>query len=84
MLRQRLRHGRGGFGLGADANCKRLQPLQQNPGVERRDRRAGLAHESMDVLGDERFRGENDAAEAAALAVDMLGRGIDHDVGAQC
>ena len=26
---------------------------------------------------------EHDAAEAAALAVDVLGRGVDHDVGAE-
>ena len=37
----------------------------------------------MDVFGDEGFRRQDDAAEAAALAVDMLGRGIDHDVGAE-
>ena len=37
----------------------------------------------MDVVGDEFFVGEDHAAEAAALAVDMLGRGIDDDVGAE-
>ena len=83
MLGQRLRHGRGGLGLGANPDRQSLQSLEQNPGVERRHRRAGLAHESVNVLGYERFRGEDDPAEAAALAVDVLGRGIHHDIGAQ-
>jgi len=51
-------------------------PLRQHPGVERRHRRAGLAHEIMDVFGDEGFRRQDDAAEAAALAIDVLGGGI--------
>ena len=83
MGRKHVRDQGGGLGLRADANCQRLQPLQQHPGVERRYRWAGLAHEIMDVLGDEGLRGEDDAAQAAALTVDMLGRGIDHDVGAE-
>ena len=37
----------------------------------------------MDVVGDEFLRAEDDAAEAAALAVDVLGGGIDHAVGAE-
>ena len=37
----------------------------------------------VDVLHDELLRAEDDAAETAALAVDMLGRGIDHAVGAE-
>ena len=49
MRRRRL-------GLRAHAHGQRLQALEQHPGVERRDRRAGLAHEIVDVLGDERFR----------------------------
>ena len=32
---------------------------------------------------DEFLRAEDDAAEAAALAVDVLGGGIDHAVGAE-
>jgi len=37
----------------------------------------------VDVVGDEFFRGEDDSAERAALAVDVLGRGIDDAVGAE-
>lgn len=37
----------------------------------------------MQVLGDEGLRRQDDAAEATALTVDMLGRGIHHDVGAE-
>ena len=71
------------LGLRAHAHAQRLQPLQQYPGIERRHRRPGLAHEIVDVLGDEFLRRQDDAAEAAALAVDVLCRGIHHDVGAE-
>ena len=66
-----------------DAQRQRLQPLEQHPGVERAERRAGLAQESVQIVGDEFLVGEDDAAEAAALAVDVLGRRIDDDVGAE-
>ena len=66
-----------------DADLQRLQPLEQHPGVERAERRAGLAQEGVEVVGDELLVGEDDAAEAAALAVDVLGRRIDDDVGAE-
>src|SRR5260221_11639095 len=72
MAGERIRSLRRGLGLRAHAYRQGLQPLQQHPGIERRHRRAGLAHEVMDVLGDERFRGQDDSAEAAALAVDVF------------
>jgi hypothetical protein len=59
------------------------QPLEQNPGVERRQRRPGLADQVVNVVLDEFLGAEDDAAEAAALAVDMLGGGIDDAVGAE-
>ena len=37
----------------------------------------------MDMFLDELFRRENDAAEAASLAVDMFGGGIDHAISAE-
>src|SRR5258708_21711657 len=51
-----------------------LQPLQEQPGIERAERRAGVAQERRQLLGHEIAAAENGAAEAAALAVDMLGR----------
>ena len=37
----------------------------------------------VQLLLDELLRAEHDATEAAPLAIDMLGRRIDHDVGAE-
>ena len=83
MLGERIGDLGRGLGLRAHPHRQRLQPFQHDPGVERRHRRAGLADEARDVVGDELLRAEDDAAEAAALAVDVLGGGIDHAVGAQ-
>ena len=69
--------------LRLDPDRQRLQRLQQRPGVERREARAGLAQEVVDMVGDEFLARENDAAEHPALPVDMLGRGIDDAVGAE-
>ncbi len=72
---------------GAGALClhpdrQRLEALQHDPGVERAQGGAGLADEVLQVIGQELLAAEHRAAEAAALAVDVLGRRIDHDVGA--
>ena len=83
MLGERVGTLPRGVGLRAHAHRQRLQSLEHHPGVERRHRRAGLPDEGMDVVGDELLRAEDDAAEAAALAVDVLGGGIDHAVGAE-
>ena len=66
-----------------DAHLQRLQRLQHHPGVERREARPGLAQEIVNVCLDESFGAEDHAAERAALAVDMFGRGIDDAVGAE-
>ncbi len=83
MLGERHRDGRRRVGLPLHPDRERLQSLEQHPGVERRDRGPGLAQQHMDVLLDEVLGGQDDAAETAALAVDMLGRRIDHAVGAE-
>ena len=64
------------------AERQRLEALQHHPGVERAHRGPGLADEVLQVVGQEFLRAEHGAAEAAALAVDVLGRRIDDDVGA--
>ncbi len=74
---------RGRGRLGGDADRQGFQPLQQHPGVERRQGRAGLAQQVMDVLVDEGLAGQDHAAEAASLPVDMLRRRIDDAVGAE-
>ena len=70
--------------LRAHAQRQRLQALQHHPGVERAERRAGMPQEGVQVVLEEGFcEHEHHAAEAAALAVDVLGGGVDHDVGAE-
>ena len=81
MLGQDNRDGRGCVGLPAHTHAKRLQAFEQDPCVERRQRRAGLADQCCNVVLNEFFGGEDDTAEATALAVDMFGGGIDHAVG---
>ena len=71
--------GRAGLPLDAERQC--FQALQQHPGVERRQGRPGLAQEGVDVLLDEGLRRQDDAAEAAPLPVDMLGRRIHDAIG---
>ena len=62
---------------------QRLEALQQHPGIERAERRAGMFEVIVQLLLDELLAPQHDAAEAAPLAVDMLGGRIDHDVGAE-
>ena len=83
MLGERDRNRRRIVGLLLRAHAQRLQPLEQHPRVERRQRRSGLADQLVDVVGDEFLRAEDDTAETAALAVDVLGRRIDDAVGAE-
>ena len=66
-----------------DAHRQSLQTLEQDPGIERRQRRPGLPHDLMVVVQDQFFGAQDDAAEDAALAVDVLGRRIDDAIGAE-
>ena len=73
----------GGAALPLDAQFQRLQPFQQQPGVERAQRRPGVAVEQPEIVLDVFLAGQDRAAERAALPVDMLGRRIDDDIGAE-
>ena len=73
----------GALGLLAHPDRQRLQPLEQRPGVEGRQARAGVAEIVVQILVDPLLVGKDDAAEAAALAVDVLGRRIDDDMRAE-
>ena len=72
-----------GAGLRRNPYGQRLQRLQERPGVERRETRAGLAEEIVNVVGDEFFARQDDPAEHAPLTVDVLGRRIDDAIGAE-
>ncbi len=60
-----------------------LERDEVEPGVERRHRRTGLPQQHMDVILDELLGCQDNAAETAALAVDMFRRRIDDAVGAE-
>ena len=64
-------------------SAQRLQPLQQQPGVERRDAGPVLRMKGCSVSSIHFLRPEHRAAEHAALAVDMLGAGIDDHIRAE-
>src|ERR1043165_453394 len=73
---------RGGA-MPIDTQRKRLQALQQDPGVERAERRSGLLEVGVKLLIDEGLAAEHDAPETASLAIDVFGRGIANDVRAE-
>jgi hypothetical protein len=66
-----------------DAQAERLEALDQHPGVERAHRRAGVADNGLQSVDDELARAQDRAAQRAALAVDVLGCRVHHDVGAE-
>ena len=74
---------RGAVGLSADADVQRLQPLDHDPGVERAHRPTGVLEVRLQRLADEGLRPQHDAAEAAALPVNMFRSGVDHHVSAE-
>ena len=71
------------FGLLPDPERQRLQPLEQCPGVEGREAWPRVPEIVVQVLVDPLLVGQDHAAEAAALAVDMLGRRIDDHMRAE-
>src|SRR4030095_10115943 len=70
LLREHDRDRRRSVGLLLPAYAERLQALEQDPGVERRQRRPGLPDQLMHVVLDELLGTEDHATEATALAVD--------------
>src|SRR6202042_3308345 len=81
MLAEEVRDLARALRLRGDANGQGLQGLQQRPGVERRETRAGLAQEIVDMVGDELLARQDDAAKHAPLAVDVFGGRIDDAIG---
>ena len=79
--RTRQFHRRGGHPV--DAQRQRLQTLEQHPGVERRHRRPGVAHQVLDRAVDELRCAQDRPTQRAPLPVDVLCRRVDDDVRAQ-
>ena len=59
-----------------------FQPLQQEPGIHGTERGAGMAQEGLQLFFDIAAAAQHHAAQGPALAIDMLGGGIDDDIGA--
>ena len=75
--------GGGGAASGVDAQRQGFDAFEQEPGVEGRDRGAGIADEGLQRVLDPFGAAEHRATENASLAVDMFGAGVDDDVGAE-
>ena len=69
--------------LPIDPQLEGLEALEQQPGVERGQGRPGVPIERAEIVLDEFLRGEDRAAETAPLAVDVLRRRIDNDIGTE-
>ena len=67
----------------AHAQVQRLEPFQQHPGIERAERGAGVLEVRLQHVCVQRPVAQDRAAEAAALPVDVLGRGVHHQIGAE-
>ena len=80
---EEIRHDCRRFCGGIDAQGQGFQALEQQPGVERRDRGAGVADEGLQHVFHPFLGPQHGAAEHAALAVNMLGAGVDDDIGAE-
>ena len=70
-------------GHGIDAEAERLESFEQGPRIERAEARAGVAQEVLKVFSIEPLGAQHRTAERSPLPVDVLGRRIHHDVGAE-
>jgi len=64
------------------AHRQSFQPLEDHPGIERRKGRPGRAQELEDFLGQGPGAAYG-AAQNTTLAVEILGGGMDHQIGAE-
>ena len=55
----------GGAALPLDPQLERLEPFQQQPGVERAERGSGVPVEEAEIVLDEFLRRQDGAAETA-------------------
>lgn len=83
VLAQELRHLQCRFAVALDPQFQRLQAAQHQEGGERRQRRAGevaqaLQADRVDVL----LAADHRAGEQVAVAAQVLGGRVQHDVGA--
>ena len=82
LLLQPLGDGLGAGAVGLHAHPEGFQALDEQPGVERAERRAGGAQEADHLLHQLGGAGHH-AAQAATLAVDVFGGRMNDDIGAQ-
>ena len=66
--------------LCAHPDRQRLEALQHDPGVERRQRHAGTPHDRHETLVDDALGRADRAGDDPALPVEVLGAGVDHQV----
>ena len=65
------------------AQRQRLGAAQDQPGIERSEDRAGGVLHELQPLDVVVARGDDDAADAVAVAVEVLGRAVGDQIGAE-
>jgi hypothetical protein len=70
--------------LRVHAHDQCLEPLQEHPGIERRQTRTAGAQHGQQLIAYERARSEHRAPENAALTIEVLGRRVNHQVDTEC
>ena len=67
----------------AHAQLKCFEAFQMYPRIERAHRRARIAQEQLQMILQEILPAQDYAAQRPALAVNVFGRGMNHDIGAE-
>ena len=80
---QELDHGCGVLAVRAHAHRERLQPTQDEPGVERPGHRAQRVLEEAELLGQPVVGCGREAADEVGMAAQILGRRVHDQVGAE-
>ena len=75
------RHRQRVGAVGLHAQAQRLETLEEDPGIEWTHARTRGAHDLVGLVADRVVVGDDGAADAATLPVQVLGGGMDHHVG---
>ena len=80
---EEIRNAAGIFAMLFHAQYQGLQAFEMQPGVKGADGGAGVAQKDLQMIVQEILVAQHHAAQGAALTIDILGGGMDHDMGAK-
>ena len=78
---QEVRHGAGVHDVAVHADGERLDPAEQEEGVERTEDAAVGVPAAQDLLAQVRVPGRDDAGQGVAVPAEVLGGAVQHHVG---